>query len=237
MTNPTPHRYSKLILPGLLLGLTLTLAQSWIKPFSQTVFAEKYQSRLNSLILKKNDVYLPTRLVIGQEAQFVVKAPAGSHVKLLLSPQNTGYQLPNGTALHVGTQTEELSGVIPENGVLQLKMSMPKDTDMEGKTIYVDAIIGDTDDTLAPMELVDSTGRRTSNNALAIVKPSDAGSMSIMPSMPGVSPQMVNQLTTLTNTQGNAKQLIDNGDINQDRSSDRNPFIYRGSQQGLMPGH
>jgi len=87
------------------------------------------------------------------------------------------------------------------------------------------------------MELVDSTGRRTGNNALAIVKPSDVGSMSIMPSMPGISPQMVNQITNLTNTQGNSKQLIDNGDINQDRASDRNPFIYRGSQQGLMPGH
>jgi hypothetical protein len=238
MLKPT-LRPSKLNYSLIALGLIVLLGQGVTTVLSQTAYAEKYQSRLNSLILKKNDVYLPTRMVIGEDVHFVVKAPVGSHVKLLLSAQNSGYQLPNGQTLRVGTESQELSGIVPENGVLQLKMTMPKDADMEGKTIYVDAAAGPTDDDLAPMELVDATGRRTANNALAIVKPSEAGSMSIMPNMPGMSPQMMGQLTNMSNMQGNpnAKQLIDNGDINQSRANDRNPFAYRGSQPGLMVGH
>ncbi len=224
---------------ALVLGLSLLLLQGLVGLNARPAFAEKYQSRLNSLILKKNDVYLPTRLVLGEEVQFVVKAAAGSHVKLLLSGQSSGYNLPNGTSLRVGPESQELSGVVPENGVLQLKMTMPNDADMDGKILYIDAVSGETDDTLAPMELVDATGRRTANNALAIVKPSDAGSMSIMPNMPGVSPQLMTQLNNLTTMQSNpnAKQLIDNGNINRDRSIDQNPFAYRGSQPGLMMGH
>ena len=223
----------------LVLGLSLLVLQGAVGLNSQPAFAEKYQSRLNSLILKKNDVYLPTRMVLGEEVQFVVKAAAGSHVKLLLSAQNSGYSLPNGTSLRVGPESQELSGVIPENGVLQLKMTMPKDPEMEGKILYIDAVSGETDEELAPMELVDATGRRTANNALAIVKPSDLGSMSIMPNMPGVSPQLMTQLSNLSTMQSNpnAKQLLDNGNINQNRSIDQNPFAYRGSQPGLMMGH
>jgi hypothetical protein len=230
MLNPTAPRHSKLICAFALPGL-LALSVSGLA--FQPAHAEKYQSRLNSLILKKNDVYLPPRLVLGEEARFVIKAPPGSHVKLLLSAQNSGYKLPNGTELRVGAQSEELTGVVPENGVLQLQMVMPKDPDAEGKLVYIDAVYGTSDDDLAPMELVDATGRRTGNNALAIVKPSDAGGMSILPNMPGVSPQMMNQITNLTNLQGDSKQLIDNGDIDQNRQSDRNPFVYRGGQAGL----
>lgn len=229
----SPH--FKLFFCVLALGLLASLGQGPISLLSQPAFAEQYHSRLNSLVLKKNDVYLPNRLVIGEEAHFVVKAAPGSQVKILLSAQNSGYQLPNGTALRVGNQSEELVGVVPENGVLQLKMTLPKDESMEGKIVYVDAVSGSSDADLAQMELVDSTGRRTGNNALSIVKASDPGGMSIMPNMPGVSPQMINQLTNMANP-GTNKQLMDNGDINQDRAIDRNPFLNRGGQQGLNPG-
>jgi len=235
MLTPDPRR-PKHIHAIAALGLLITLGQGPVALFSQPAQAEQYHSRLNSLILKKNDVYLPSRLVLGEEAHFVIKAPAGSHVKLLLSAQNSGYKLPNGTELRVGVQSEQLTGVVPENGVLQLQMTMPKDPDAEGKLVYVEALLGDSDETMTQMELVDSTGRRTGNNALAIVKPSDAGGMAIMPNMPGVSPQMINQLTNMSNMQGN-KQLLDNGNINRDRQSDQNPFAYRGSQAGLNAGH
>jgi len=217
-----------------LLALLLTFSCA---SFTQPAGAEKYQSRLNSLILKKNDLYLPARLVIGEEAHFVVKAPAGSQVKILLSPQNSGYKLPNGTELRVGTQVEALTGVVPENGVLQLNLTLPKDPGQDGKTVYVEALYGTSDEDLAPIEQVDASGRRTADNALAVVKPSDAGSMSVMPNMPGVSPQLMNQLNTLTNSQGTNKQLLDNGSINSDRAVDRNPFAYRGYQPGIQMGH
>lgn len=199
--------------------------------------AEKYQSRLNSLLLKKNDLYLPTRLVLGQEARFVVKAPAGSLVKVLISTKNEGYTLPNGTPLRVGTEAQELSGTIPESGVLELKMEMPKDESMEGKVVYVDAAVGPSNEELAPIDLMDAAGKRTAENTLVIVKPAELGGPNIMPSMPGLSPQIFNQLTTMSDvyskSDGSKKQLLDNGDINRDRSLDQNPFINRGLQPGL----
>lgn len=216
------------------LTVTVALATSLLSP--QHALAEQYHSRLNSLLLKKSSVYLPSRLVIGENIQFIVKAPAGNKVKVLLSPKNEGYLLPNGTALRVGEDVHELSGTVPENGILELKMEMPKDmAGMEGKILYIDAAIGASDDVLSPADLIDSTGRRTLENALVIVKPAERGGPNILPSLPGMSPQLFNQLSTMSQMsgQGNHKQLIDNGDINRDRELDRNPFTRRGIQPGI----
>lgn len=199
--------------------------------------AEKYQSRLNSLLLKKNDVYLPSRLVLGEEARFVVKAPAGNKVKVFVSYANEGYILPNGTPIRVGAEVQELSGTVPENGVLELKMAMPKDAELDGKVVFVEAVTGISDETLVPVDIMDSTGRRTAENSLVITKPSESGGPSIMPSMPGFSPQMFNQLTTMSqiyaNKDDSRKQLLDNGTINKDRAIDQNPFVRRGIQPGI----
>jgi hypothetical protein len=199
--------------------------------------AEKYQSRLNSLLLKKNDLYLPTRLVLGEEARFVVKAPAGNLVKILVSAKSEGYVLPNGTSLSVGEEVQELTGTVPANGVLELKLPVPKDPTMEGKVVYVAGVVGPSEEALTPIDLIDSTGRRTEENALVIVKPVEAGGPSIMPSMPGLSPQVFNQLTTMSEIYGKGdnskKQLLDTGDINRDRAIDQNPFVNRGLQPGI----
>lgn len=199
--------------------------------------AQKYQSRLNSLLLKKNDVYLPSRLIIGEEAKFVVKAPAGSKVKVLLSSTSEGYVLPNGTPLRVGAEAQEVTGVVPENGVLELKAQMPKDPELEGKVVYVEAVAGTTDEDLAPVDLVDATGRRTTENTLVLMKQAEMGGPSVMPSMPGVSPQLMNQLSNLgsalTKGENGQKQLLDDGTINRDRDMDRNPFVRRGIQPGV----
>lgn len=200
-------------------------------------YAEKYQSRLNSLVLKRNsNVYLPTRLLLGQEARFVVKAPAGSLVKVFVSTQAEGKVL-NDLALRVGNDAQELSGTVPENGVLELKMDVPKDPELDGRLLYVDAVAGASEEVLAPLDLVDPTGRRTEQNSLPIMKQTAENGPAIMPTMPGISPQMMNQLTTMTNIYSQndteRKKLLDNGTINRDRGIDRNPFINRGIQQGI----
>jgi hypothetical protein len=222
------------------LGVATVLAASLLTSMlalPMTAQAEKYQSRLNSLLLKKNDVYLPSRLVIGEDAKFVVKAPAGTTVKIFLSSQGEGFVLPNGTPLRVGDGAQEVTGVIPENGILELKAAMPKDPELQGKVIYVDAVAGASDEELAPIDLVDATGRRTMQNTLVLMKPAEIGGPSIMPSMPGVSPQLMNQLSTLGDVYGKQgdgrKQLMDTGEINQDREIDKNPFVRRGIQPGI----
>jgi predicted nucleic acid-binding Zn finger protein len=217
--------------------IAFALSMMSLNVFTPVSFAEKYQSRLSSLLLKKNDLYMPTRLVLGQEARFVVKAPAGDVVKVFISTKNEGYILPNGTPLRVGTESQELTGTIPDNGVLELKMAVPKDESMEGKVVYIDAAVGPTNEELAPIDLIDAAGRRTDENTLVVVKPAEAGGPNIMPSMPGLSPQVLNQLTTMSDayTKGDSskKQLLDNGDINRDRALDQNPFINRGLQPGV----
>jgi hypothetical protein len=200
--------------------------------------AEPYQSRLNSLLIRKNDVYLPNRLTLGQEARFIVKAQPGSLVKLFVSAEGQGKILPNDVALRVGNDAQELSGTVPENGVLELKMDVPKDPELEGRLVYVDAVAGTSEADLKPIDLVDATGRRTDENTLPMMaQVSSGGGPSVMPAMPGVSPQVFNQLTTMGNiySQGDKekKDLLDNGTINRDRNIDRNPFINRGIQQGV----
>lgn len=201
---------------------------------------EKYQSRLSSLLIHKNDIYLPARLVIGEQAHFVAKAVPGSRIKLFLSTQGEGFLLPDGSPLRVGKDAQEVSGVVPETGVLELQMEMPKESELEGQVVYVDAVAGPSDDNLAPMTLVSAAGRRTGENTLVIVKAAEKGGPNLVPNMPGLSPQVFNQLTQLGNIYGgankgdNRKELLDNGNINRDRSMDQNPFTQRGAQPGLV---
>jgi hypothetical protein len=230
LLNPVRFRHFALFAFAGLLAVSLTVfEENW-------AHAEKYQSRLNSLLLRKNDLYLPNRLIIGQEARFVVKAPAGSVVKVFVSTQGQGKVL-GDLALRVGTDAQELSGTVPDTGVLELKMEVPKDPELDGHLVYVDAVIANSEQDVKPIDLVDSTGRRTEENSLPIKKFIAENGPSIMPSMPGMSPQMMNQLNTMSNIYGQGdterKKLLDNGSINRDRALDRNPFLNRGMQQGI----
>jgi hypothetical protein len=231
-------------MPSLVLRLTaavtfLSLSLFFgIGPALQSARAEQYKSRLNSLLLRKNEVYLPTRLLLGQEARFVVKAQSGSLIKVFISPEAEGKVLSNDVALRVGNNAQELSGTVPDTGVLELKMVVPADPDLDGRLVYVDAVAGPSEDTLVPIDLVDPTGRRTDQNAIPVMKQVDAGSGAmVMPSMPGLSPQVFNQLTTMggiySGGDAEKKKLLDDGTINRDREIDRNPFINRGMQQGI----
>ena len=103
--------------------------------------------------------------------------------------------------------------------------------------LFFDAAAGESEEALRPIDLMDPTGRRTDENALVIMKPAEMGAPMVMPNLPGLSPQMMNQLTTMTDVYSSGdserKKLLDNGNINPDRAMDRNPFIQRGSQPGI----
>jgi hypothetical protein len=226
--------FSRLMVGGLavgLIGLILPIAQ----PLS--AYAERYQSRLNSLLVKKTELYLPARLILGEEAKFVVRAQAGDQVKVFLSPKNQGFELADGVLLRVGETPEVLTGVVPQTGVLELKMPIPANEDLNGKVLYIDAAAGPTEQALAPLNLIDATGRKAVTNGLVITKRINTSGSPIMPYMPGVSPQLFNQLTTLgdiyTKKDEHRRELLDDGSINQNRGLDRNPFTNRGIQPGL----
>jgi hypothetical protein len=218
--------------------LSLAVAVLMIAPSTQAFAAEKYQSRLNSLLIHKNDLYLPSRLVLGETAKFTVKAAPGSKVKLFISTSGEGYSLPSGTLLRVGKDAQEIDGVVPANGILELQMDMPKNEGLADQYLYIDAVAGATDEELKSIDLVDSTGRRTGDNTLAIMKPNELGGPGINPNIPGISPQVFNQLSQMGGMSKDdpRRQLLDNGSINQNRAIDKNPFINRGGVNGLGGG-
>lgn len=212
--------------------LSLSLCLSLLAASSAQ--AEKYQSRLNSLLIHQSNLYLPTRLVMGESTRFVVKSNPGDKVKVLLSAKGEGYTLPNGTPLHVGAEVQELTGTVPDTGVLELTIEMPKDEALEGQTVYVDAAAGPSDEALKPIDLIDPTGRRAEANVLVIAKPAEKGGPNFMPSMPGVDPQLMQRLSDMSSmSDEKRKQLIDNGDINRDLDTDKNPFARHGFQPGI----
>lgn len=215
--------------------LAIALMGAWLGDLPAS--AERYQGRLSTLLAKKRELYLPNRLVLGEEARFVVRGQAGDQVRVFLSPQSEGFELSDGVFLRVGKSPETLTGVIPETGVLELKMPVPANEDLSGKVLYVDAATGPTEEALVPLELIDATGRKAETNALVLTKRVTGGGAPILPYMPGVSPQLFNQLTTLgdiyTKGDDHRRQLLDTGEINRNRELDKNPFTNRGLQPGL----
>jgi len=203
----------------------------------QTAQAERYESRLNQLILKKTELYLPSRLFIGEEAHFVVKAPAGSMVRLYVSPEGEGAILSNGRPIRVGKESAVISGVVPDTGVLDLKFAVPNANEMAGKGLYVDAVAGASEEDLVPLDIIDATGRKATANYLNLAQHAKANTLPVMPYMEGMSPQAFSQMTTLGDIYAKndtaRKQLLDNGDIDPTRATDRNPFTQRGGVKGL----
>ena len=201
-------------------------------PVVPSASAEVRNSRLSQLIKRKPNLYLPSRLLIGQENKFTLQGTPGHEVTLYISPQDAGLKAPNGQLLRVGEESEAIKGIIPQNGVLSLAIPLPDDTELDGKEIFVEAITWKAPDysDLEILELVDSTGRRSSENKLAIAKPTKGKGAFILPSMPGVSPQMIQQITTLSEIQkGDTRKrdLIYSGDVNKDILQDQNVFINR----------
>lgn len=189
-------------------------------------------SRLNSLVRQKPTVYLPTRLILGESTNFVIKAQPGTHIALYVSPEDVGYAAPNGKPLRVGQTNEELKGDVPENGVLTLTLPIPQDPNLDGRAVFVEAIAWTRDDyrDLEVVTLMEATGRPAVRNMLAIAAPSDSGKgVNLMPSMPGMPQQLIQNMASVAGAQGDEdkKQMIDRGTRDTDLLYDRNSFLAR----------
>lgn len=222
---------------GLIASIVCGIGISPIAHAQQDADTERAPSRLGKLLLKRSNLFLPSRLTLGMENRFVIKAQPGSQVRLLLSAEDRGYRLPNGTPLRVGPEYQELTGVIPTSGVLELVIDMPNEEDLHGETVYVEAVVGSSDADMAPIDIMDPAGRRADHNALTIAKQASRGGPAILPNLPGMNPQMLQQLSTMgsiySNDEDPRRQLLDTGDINRELKIDQNPFNNRGVQPGL----
>jgi hypothetical protein len=190
-------------------------------------------SRLSQLIRNKPNLYLPSRMLIGEENKFTFQGPAGSQVILYVSAEPSGMEAPDGRPLRVGAENQQFTGTIPEKGVLEMTVPLPHEEFLIGKSMFVEGILWTQDDyaDLAVFDIVDSTGRRSGANALVISQMSNGKGAFIMPSMPGMPSGLVNQITTLSEMKGGdqrKKELIDlDGDLNRDVMLNQNMFLNR----------
>ncbi|MBY0404845.1 MAG: hypothetical protein K2X66_13170 [Cyanobacteria bacterium] len=195
---------------------------------------EVHNSRLSQLIKKKPNLYLPSRLLIGTDNKFTLQGPPGSSVILYLSSTFEGMKAPNGVALRVGSDNQQVSGVIPESGVLELVAPIPDEEILVGKNLFVDAILWKDEEyrDMAVFDMVDSTGRRANENYISIAKASSGKGAFVMPNVPGLPAGMMQQLNNLSDMSKNPspakKDLIYDGAINRSRGGvEQNPFLNR----------
>jgi hypothetical protein len=197
-------------------------------------------SRLNSLIRRAPQLFLPSRLYLGQDNTLTLRGTPGSEVALYFSAEADGFTLPGGVALRVGEEHQTMQGTIGANGILTLTLPLPKDEALEGRVLFLDAVSwqkADQSDVLR-FEQLDATGRRTLENGVPIVKPADtARGPLLMPGMPGMSTDMLRQVTSFSDVMGDERkqQLIDQGKLDRNTLIDRNPFVVRPGLRNNTP--
>jgi len=149
-----------------------------------------------SLLIKRDFpmIYKPSKLIIGQENKISIKAEPGSYVSLAYSENNSGAPLFYGHKLRLGTERKTREAVIPENGLLELGLNLPNDKSLEGKTIYLEAVIWKDQDfsDLELAKVIGPNGRETSNNGVIVsLPPKDASRPTFAPAMPGAPAEMM----------------------------------------------
>lgn len=163
--------------------------------------ARRSNSRLSRLLIREQPrVYLPGRLLMGQDNPLMIKAPAGAQVTLLISAASKGYVLPDATPLSVGPDFQKIEGLVPANGVLQLAIPVPAAEDgVEGAILYIDGYLTQDDGLETPSQYqrlvwMDAAGQPTRDNHLVIAKSSEGKGPMIMPSIPGLPSQLLNTI-------------------------------------------
>lgn len=244
MTLFTPYRPLALIALAALWALSPL--NSWTGANVPVSWAQaRAGGRLSQLIQQKASLYLPTRLLWGQENRILVKATPGARVMVYLSPQDEGFTTPNGLALRVGANPQALCGVASDKGVAVITLTLPdpepspegETAEPKERTAFLDAVTYQKDDfsDMTAVEFIDPTGRATASNQTRLTRPADGKGAMFFPGMPGVSGDLVRRLSTLGDLQnGDARkrELVDEGQRNLNVDQDRNVFIRRADQMG-----
>ncbi|MDX2085789.1 MAG: hypothetical protein SFZ03_10435 [Candidatus Melainabacteria bacterium] len=198
------------------------------------------RSRLSQLIKPMAELYLPGQLYLGKDNTFTLRGTPGKKVTVYLSPLGEGGQAPNGQPLRVGPQSQTLTGIISDKGLLQLTLPVPEDKELIGRQLFVDAVLYSDDQftDLERVDVIDASGRRGGANSLSLAEPVEVkkGPM-LFPGVPGMSPQVLQNLTNVSNAingDERKKELLDlDGQMERGLTRDRNPFVQL---PGTMPG-
>lgn len=148
-------------------------------------------------VSNRASVYLPSKLIIGQDNIFIVKGSPGSKVSLAVSDANKGAKPLFGNALRLGNTEETFEEIMPAAGVLEIKYSVPDDESLVDKVKYFEVAIWKKSD-FSDMQLavsVSPSGRETKNNGIAIAYPPSSGKTpTFAPVLPGIGEDIVRSI-------------------------------------------
>jgi len=169
-------------------------------------------------------VYKPTKLIIGQENIFKVKASPKNIVTLMVSGSNSGANTFYGQTLRLGSNFETVKGVVPENGLLELKFNMPNNKELNGKAVFFEVAVS-KDDSFKDIKLAKIMGEdcsETSSNEIAIsLPPQDVSKPSLSPMLPMMPPEFARAIDTVEKNKKNK-----NNNSNNDNEQDYNQYMY-----------
>jgi hypothetical protein len=155
-------------------------------------------------------IYKPSKLIIGQENTFKVKAAPGSTVSLMISASNSGAKPFYGQALRLGIDQSTTKGIVPENGLLEIKFSLPNQKDLDGKVAYFEVAVWKNDDfrDVKIAKIMDINCRETDLNEISIsLPPQDMSKPSLAPVLPMMPPdfmRVINDVEKAKNDKNNS---------------------------------
>ncbi len=87
-------------------------------------------------------LFLPTRMVLGQSAEFIIKGNPGTYAAIAMSESNKGAKPISGHDLRLGADRKLVAiGKIPEQGILSVFVEAPIQGDLIGLPLYFEGVI------------------------------------------------------------------------------------------------
>jgi hypothetical protein len=231
----TPLRSSQIL--HLVLSGVLCLGVVHMVWNPSNAHAESVVSRLNTQLRQAQEVFMPDKLYVGQNASFVFRGTPGAKVTLFLSPSNEGFTTPQGVALPIGAEYMMVEGTIAENGTLNLPTEIPNEEALIGQTLFIAGISCSQPTSCQAVSLRDASGRLTAQNGRQLSKLLPKGkegpSTMLMPMMPGMDSNTLRAIQNLNRAMDadttEKRDALDRGELDRNKLRDRNTFVNRGT--------
>jgi len=193
--------------------LFLSLYMLTLPAFSQLVIDLSSSNKNNTLISNEYPVvYKPSKLIIGQENTFKVRATPGSSASLMISASSSGAKPFYGQTLRLGYDQMAVKGIVPENGLLEIKFSLPNQKELNGKMAYYEVAVWKTEDftDVKIAKIMDENCRETNSNEIGIsMPPQDVSKPSLGPMIPMMPPEFMRAIENVENSKNNKKNTPD----------------------------
>jgi hypothetical protein len=192
--------------------------------FTQPAFAQLQINLSSSNLLSKEYavVYKPSKLIIGKENIFKIKSAPGNKVILMISGSNMGAEAFHNKILRLGNDAVSVEGVVPENGLLEMKFELPNKPDLNGKTAYFEVLSWSKEDfqDIQSAKIMGDDCKEISSNAIYIsLPPADMSKPSLAPIIPMVPPEFMQAI--------DSAEKIKSGSKNEDYKEYLNENIFK----------